>query len=282
MAARQCGLHRSDLDSCRLICAKYMCDSADPFKPATWNEDCVTGKCRDCPKPSFLFHPRQENDHITVSLRTTKDVNGRRVFNLFNVDKSVPQLAQELEKDIRPITEHIYTAAVAWAKCSDDISQLRAGVDVLTFEDFQRNVELTHVEMPTSLGYGANSMQFALYPIGVKFRSEDVGPIKSGAIVFISPDLKHDHQQVEVFESRYVHAHLLNCKTFQMFTFFSFCGILDVSASLLRNSHEICSFLFFAVCGKSSRQWASKQHTGFEKLTMPLVSSSANTCLTIC
>ena len=181
-----------------------MCVGVDPFNPAAWNEDCVTGKCRECPKPSFPIPPGREDAAINLSQWTTKEVDGRRKYGFFHVDKTVRQLAYELEADLKHMTEHIYMAALAWAKCREDVSQLRAGVDVLTFEDFQQNIELSHVEMPTSMAYGANSMQFALFPIGVRFRKEDDGEVQSGAIVFISPDLKHNHQQVEAMERRYV------------------------------------------------------------------------------
>ena len=116
----------------------------------------------------------------------------------------IQQLAAKLKADLNTIKAHVYTAGIAWAKCKEDVANLRPEIDVLTFEDYQRNVELFHCEMPTSMGYGAISQQFVLYPIGVRFRKEGVANVQSGAVAFISTDLGHGHQQVEGMERRLV------------------------------------------------------------------------------
>ena len=100
----------------------------------------------------------------------TKTVDSRRKYGLYNIEMPIQHFAAELRADLNTIKEHVYTAGIAWAKCKEDVSNLRPEIDVLTFEDYQRNVELFHCEMPTSMGYGANSQQFALFPVGVRFR----------------------------------------------------------------------------------------------------------------
>jgi hypothetical protein len=94
-------------------------------------------------------------------------------------------------------------------KCLSKLTALlRPGKDVLTMEDYQKNWELMHRQMTTSMGYSANSFQVAMFPAGCRFRrpvTEAVPdpPIGTGAIVFITWDTIHDHQQIELFEKRF-------------------------------------------------------------------------------
>ena len=141
-----------------------------------------------------------------------KDIAGRKKYGLWRVTKSVEELARELTADVAAMKRHVFTAAICWKALSEDLRHLRPGMDVLTYEDFQRNLELSFAEMPTSMGFSANGISLALYPIGVKFKRPspvadvpvaDV-PIENGAIVFLSPDLRHDSQQIERFEAKYV------------------------------------------------------------------------------
>ena len=200
-AARNCGLHDDDATSCRLICSKYMCGDVDPFTPSQWNEDCVTRKCRQCPPVAFSVPPGRGLERVTFSMWTTKDVGGRRQFGLFNVTKSLDELCAELTKKLPELIAHIYGAALAWAKTRKDESELRPGIDLICFEDYQRNFELFHAEMPTSMAYSANNLQFAMYPIGLKFRRVEGGPVETAAVIFVSTDLRHGHQQVKAMEN---------------------------------------------------------------------------------
>ena len=197
IAARTAGLHDDPVDSCRIICTKYMCGNSDPCSAAKWNEDCCTGKCANCPDVSFPVPSGQESSPVTLSIWTQKEISGRKKYGLFRVSMSLLELSNDLRASIPKLKDHVRTAAVSWAKVNDDLAQLRPGT-VLTFEDYQRNFEVFHSEMPTSMGFSANNIQLALYPIGVKFMREEGGEVETGAVVFISPDLKHDHQQIEV------------------------------------------------------------------------------------
>ena len=182
-----------------MICTRYMCGDCDASIPVDWNEDCASGNCVNCPAISFPVPSDQASTLVSVSLWTQKEIGGRKKYGLFKVSMTVQELSKELESMIRPkMTEHIRMAAIAWARVHEDISQLKPGT-ILTYEDFQRNYEIFHAEMPTSTAFSANSLQLALYPIGVKFVREEGGPVETGAVIFISPDLKHCHQQVEVF-----------------------------------------------------------------------------------
>ena len=187
------------MDSCRVICMHYMCGDCDACSPANWNEDCASGNCVNCPAISFPVPSGEASTLVTVSLWTQKEIAGRKKFGLFKVSMTVQELSKDLESMIRPkMTEHIRMAAIAWARVHADISQLEPGM-ILTMEDYQRNYEIFHAEMPTSTAFSANTIQLAMYPIGVKFKREVGGPVETGAVIFISPDLKHCHQQVEVF-----------------------------------------------------------------------------------
>lgn len=89
------------------------------------------------------------------------------------------------------------------------IETLRPGKDLVSYEDYQRNFELSHMELPTSMAYAANAIQLGMYPIGLKFRrtslTVDPPPVENGAIIFLTPDLHHNAQQVEKFGKRYLH-----------------------------------------------------------------------------
>ena len=62
-------------------------------------------------------------------------------------------------------------------------------------------MEVPYRENPTSLAYSTNKKTVALYPICVEYLNEH-GQLCKGAIVFLSEDKKHDHQQVEQFKIR--------------------------------------------------------------------------------
>ena len=63
------------------------------------------------------------------------------------------------------------------------------------------NVTPTFAEQPTTSGYATNKITFAIYPICIEYRGAD-GEIQQGAISFVSEDMKHDHQQIKMFEKR--------------------------------------------------------------------------------
>ncbi len=95
----------------------------------------------------------------------------------------------------------------AWERMRQDVAQLRPGIDIITIEDFQWNFELTFNEMPTSMGHSTNSFQLAMFPVMIKYRPrsttrDEIPPVECAAIVHLTPDLKHDHAQVQAMERR--------------------------------------------------------------------------------
>ena len=207
-AAQSCGLIREDQNSCRLFVTNFLCnkDDIDPFSPASWNEECCTGVCSRCPIPSFPVPEELQGKEVELSLWSIKEVAGRKKYGLWRVTKKVEELAVELERDVGTMKLHIFTAAICWENLRQDIQDLQPGEDLLTYEDFQMNFELTHFEMPTSMAYAANGFSLAMYPVGVKFCRPSVGgetpQVETGAIIFLTPDLRHDCYQVEGFEKR--------------------------------------------------------------------------------
>ena len=125
-----------------------------------------------------------------------RDINGHRKYDLFNVVMTAQELSQEPQKGFEVLELHIYNAA--WTKLNKDLSELRPGIDCLSIEDYQRNYEVFHSEMPTT----ANNLQIAMYPIVLRFRRPSSDELESAAVTILLPDLRHDHQQVEVFEKR--------------------------------------------------------------------------------
>ena len=173
-----------------------MCDGADASNPCQWNMDCATRKCRNCPSPTFPVPVGREKETVSFSLWTTKDIDGRKQFNLFQVSKTLEELAKELADDIVAVTRHVFSAALSWAKLRKDVEELRPDIDVVCIEDYQRNVEIFHSEAPTSVGYSANSVCVAMYPIGIRYRKRVGEAAKTAALVLVTDDLHHDHQQV--------------------------------------------------------------------------------------
>ena len=151
-----------------------MCGEVDTFSPSSWNQSCAAGTCDRCPSPSFpIPEDREATELAELSLWFQKDVNGRKKYGCWRVEKTIEALSQELEKDIVNMKRHIYTAAIVWEKLRQSISQLRPGKDLITYEDYQRNFELTHMEMQTSMGYAANSIQLGMFPIKVASHLSD-------------------------------------------------------------------------------------------------------------
>ena len=156
----------------------------------------MTRKCGNCPNPSFPVPVGREKETSSFPLWTTKEVDGRKQFNLFEVTKTLEDLAKELANDVVGMIYHVFSAAVAWAKLWKDIEELRPGIDVLTMEDYQRNVEIFHSEAPTSMGYSANAICVAMYPIAIRFRQHVGEEAKTAMLILVSDDLQHGHQQV--------------------------------------------------------------------------------------
>ena len=97
------------------------------------------------------------------------------------------------------IKRHVFTANKQW----DAHKRIRQNLPtdaLLTVEDYQINNALEPWEQPIAVSYAANQKQFALYPVGVEYMKENA--LKKTAIIFLTEDLAHDHQQVRKFEAR--------------------------------------------------------------------------------
>ena len=129
----------------------------------------------------------------------------RKKFGLWRKSMTVEELAEDLAADVIRMKRHVYTASRIWESCSQDLQRLRPGLDVVTIEDFQKNLEICHAEIPTSMGFSANSIAIAMYPVAVKFRrilQNQESKFESAWVIFVSPDLRHDNQQIAVMERR--------------------------------------------------------------------------------
>ena len=73
----------------------------------------------------------------------------------------------------------------------------------ISIEDYQMNMEVMFGKDPTSLAYSANKLTVPMYPICIEFKAAD-GAIAKGAIIFLSEDKEHFHQQIQQFEPRMV------------------------------------------------------------------------------
>ena len=83
-----------------------------------------------------------------------------------------------------------------------NLLHLRPGY-LLTVCDYQMNGSVLHVNSTTSSKMGANTTQFAIYPVYLVLCLPD-GTLVRGGMVFLSRDLKHDRHQVEVFNKRLI------------------------------------------------------------------------------
>ena len=182
-----------------------MCEGIDPFTPSAWNENCATGTCPNCPSRTFPVPPDLAGTNVSFSLWSLKTIDGKKKYGLWQVTKSIEDLSLQLAVEVPKLIRHIFTAAVCWEKRNANIKELRLGLDLMTEEDYQRNFELSHAEQPTSMAYSANSIQIAMYPVALRYRKADAAPDSTpeqAAVIFLTPDRKHDGFQVEDFGKR--------------------------------------------------------------------------------
>ena len=59
------------------------------------------------------------------------------------------------------------------------------------------NIDINYSESTTSSHYSANTIAYAGYPIAIRYRDATTHKTAKGAILFISEDLKHDHEQLK-------------------------------------------------------------------------------------
>ena len=81
-----------------------------------------------------------------------------------------------------------------------NLCHLRPGYLIL-IQDYQMNGTVLHVDSTTSSNMGANTTQFAIFPVYLVLCLPD-GTLVRGGMIFLSRDLKHDRHQVAVFTRR--------------------------------------------------------------------------------
>ena len=202
-ALKKQGLLQQVPSSCRLMCSAAMCqkDGVEPLEPLTWDIQCVKGVCNQCPRDETDVPTEEDEKIVTVALWGTKHdpVKNKKINNIHDYDFTLTQLAAKFDSELPKLTKHIYNAAHQWKACKSTAEN--PGPDVMmTIEDYQQNISLSHQEETTTAHFSGNVVQIACYPTIVKFMLEGQDKAKKGGIVFLSQDRKHDFQQVEVFE----------------------------------------------------------------------------------
>jgi hypothetical protein len=96
-------------------------------------------------------------------------------------------LVKGLIKDITVMKAHVFKSNKCWEGLQARLDTLRPSYK-LTEEDFQRNIEVVYMEMPTSMGFTSNILTFMVYPTGVYFRRDGSENLEKAAFVFVSDD----------------------------------------------------------------------------------------------
>ena len=141
-----------------------------------------------------------------VKRKNQKDLVPKDVYGLVHKCKHLQDLIEEISADMPLIKRHVFTANKQW----DAHKRIRQNLPtdaLLTVEDYQINNALEPWEQPIAVSYAANQKQFALYPVGVEYMKENA--LKKTAIIFLTEDLAHDHQQVRKFEARVFEARVM-------------------------------------------------------------------------
>lgn len=195
--------------SCKQLSLKIMCnDGSQTVDPLTWNKQCATGECDSCPRLEINVEEEKLSAQVPFCQwesrkQNVKDRNGemkeKYVFALYPYTMSMKDAIKMLEQNLPAVRKHVYTAHRQWHAHKVYRENLDES-SMISIEDFQMNIDPELVEQPTSTAYSANKVAFALYPICVEYL--DNNELKKAAIVFISSDKKHDHQQVQRFEER--------------------------------------------------------------------------------
>lgn len=195
--------------SCRRLAVEHMCRSDFiELDPLTWNDKCARGDCDGCNNIELNIAKSVHNLEITYSQWETRTqmvkkkgkMIEKNIYALYSSTTIMKDAIELLVNSLYKLRKHIYTAHQQW----NAHAVLRENLDMsstITIEDYQMNITPKFAEQPTTSGYSANKIAFALYPICIEFRGED-GTIRQGAISFLSDDMKHDHQQIQMFEKR--------------------------------------------------------------------------------
>ena len=121
---------------------------------------------------------------------------------------TVLKLAKDFDKSVVDLKRHIFTANWEFSVLRKR-TELLGMEDLITIEDYQQNLSLFYREMTTSMAYSANIVQIMIYPMALRYLATSVDEnnavvtrVGKAFVVFLSKDLKHDHQQVLSMEKR--------------------------------------------------------------------------------
>ena len=193
------------INSCRYIAAISLCTTDptfNPLAPLTWKERCVTGNCPDCPDYSLTCPEDKQDIVVPLSQWKTKhcELKKKKIHSLFTEPIVLPELVNMFNTNLRKLSNHIYCAARQWEAYQAGLASLKPNT-IMTVCDYQMNGTVLHKESTTSSHMGANTAQFAIYPVFLAVGKPD-GSVSQGGMIFLSSDLKHDRHQVEVFHKR--------------------------------------------------------------------------------
>ena len=126
--------------SCRLMASLAMCRKADidPLEPTSWVEDCVKGRCRDCPVHQTHVPDQIRNQGTTVALWGTKmcPIKNKVINNLHDWNLTIGELAEKFDNSLPKLKLHIYTAAHQWSSAKLSSESITPNT-IVTIEDYQ-------------------------------------------------------------------------------------------------------------------------------------------------
>ena len=144
------------------------------------------------------MHEKKSMKKGSEAKKKGKEIKAKKVFELFLITDTLENVVCTFLSSLPKLKIHIYTAHCQWNAHSSARNNLCQD-SIITIEDYQRNIEVEYTEMLTSMVYSSNTITVAVYPICVEYKIDDNGPVRKGAITFISDDKVHDHQQVKAF-----------------------------------------------------------------------------------
>ena len=205
--------------SCRSIASLGLCKGAgfDSTISLTWDQQCCVDVHKDCPVQVTSVPDHLKDRQVSVLLWSVKedpdnkkDKNGKtkKVCGLFSSITTVQKLAEDFDKSVVNLKRHIFTANWEFSVLRKRTEHLEME-DLITIEDYQQNLSLFYREMTTSMAYSANVVQIMIYPMALRYLVTSVDEnnvigtrVAKAFVVFLSKDLKHDHQQVLAMEKR--------------------------------------------------------------------------------
>ena len=100
-------------------------DNLSKTDPTQWNEDCVYGKCENCPTLKIDIPKEKEKQIITYSQwkygfdekkrqkqlkKNPQKKNAGRVFGLFDITETVTEAVDNFIKSLPKMKTHVYTS----------------------------------------------------------------------------------------------------------------------------------------------------------------------------